>query len=101
MRDMLPPRRLTPLTVEQLSRLPEARLIAYRREARSLEESLESSDYSHDKNIEQRMDTAFIWFKADPRWQPLYDQILKALHRVQSVKKRSPRVSKPQHHRAK
>jgi hypothetical protein len=77
------PRRVAPRSYVQLCKLSEARLLAYRRKALSLENSLEDSDYADRK---EPLDDAYIWFKSDPRWQPLYDQILAALAHVQASK---------------
>ena len=79
---MTPPRRLAPRSFDQLCRLSEARLLAYRRKALALENCPEDSDYDS-KDI-AALDDTYIWFKSDPRWQPLYDQILAALARAQS-----------------
>ncbi len=79
---MKPPRQLKILSQDQLLRLSEARLLAYRRKALSLENCPEDSDYS-DEEI-QSLDGNSIWFKSDPRWKPAYEQILEALARVQS-----------------
>jgi len=49
-----------------------------------LKSARKASDY--DPHVVQSLDPAYIWFKSDPRWQPLYDQILAALARVQSSK---------------
>ena len=81
--EMKPPRRLAPRTYDQLCRLTEARLLEYRRKALSLENSLEESDYA---SSTEPLEIAYIWFKSDPRWKPLYDQILAALAFVQSHK---------------
>lgn len=70
------PRRLKPLSPIELSHLTVARLLAYRKQALSLENSVESSDYGDQVDA---LDQAYIWFKEDPRWQPLYDAILAEL----------------------
>ena len=80
---MKPPRRLVPKSFDQLCQLSEARLLAYRRMALSLENSLEASDYA---DLNEPLDEACIWFKSDPRWAPLYEQILAALALVQGSK---------------
>lgn len=78
---MNPPRRLAILSSEQMLRLNEARLLSYRKKALSLENSPEDSDYDP---IEVRnLDKAYIWFKSDPRWKSLYEQILLALAKSQ------------------
>ncbi len=78
---MEPPRRIRPLTAEQLSHLTEARLLAFRKKALSLENSQEDSDYANEVD---RLNPTFIYFKSDPRWQAAYDLILQALARVQA-----------------
>lgn len=78
---MTPPRRLKILSVMDLLRLTEARLLAYRKKALSLENCPEDSDYSPGEVSE--LDQNFIWFKSDPRWQIVYDQILQVLAQVQ------------------
>ena len=79
---MEPPRRLRVLSVEQVSRLTEARLLAYRKKALSLENSPEKSDYAPEEL--RALNPSFIYFKSDARWQPAYDLILHALARVRS-----------------
>lgn len=77
---MKPPRRLKPLSSEELRRLPKARLLSYRKKALSLENSPEKSDYDSDEV--GALEKTYIWFKSDPRWKPLYDEILLALGRA-------------------
>jgi hypothetical protein len=79
---MNPPRRLRILSEEQLGHLTEARLLAYRKKALSLQNCPEELYYTSEEL--QGLDKAFIWFKSDPRWQSAYDLILEALARVQS-----------------
>lgn len=75
-------RRLNVLTADQLQHLTEERLLAYRKKALSLANCPEDADYSP---AEARLlDANYIWFKSDPRWKPVYDQILQALARMQS-----------------
>jgi hypothetical protein len=52
------------------------RLLAYRRKALSLENSLIASDYV---DTAKNLDPEFIWFKDDPRWQDVYNRILSVL----------------------
>jgi hypothetical protein len=78
------PRQLRILSSEELCHLTEARLLAYRKKALSLENSPEESDYTP-KEI-RALDMTFVWFKSDPRWQPAYDQILRALASAQKKK---------------
>lgn len=78
---MQPPRRLRPLTEVELSNLTVERLLAYRKKALSLENTLADSDYS---DHSEPLDAKFIWCKEDPRWQPVYDGILAELARKQS-----------------
>ena len=77
---MKPLRRLKPLSSSELGRLTKDRLLSYRKKALSLENSPEMSDYDS-KEISD-LDSVYVWFKSDPRWKPLYDQILLALARV-------------------
>jgi hypothetical protein len=77
---MKPPRRLKPLSSQELLRLSKSRLLSYRKKALSLENSPKKSDYDSDEI--KKLDGTFIWFKSDPRWKPLYDEILLALSRV-------------------
>jgi hypothetical protein len=79
---MEPTRRLRVLSDEELRHLTEARLLAYRKTALSLEDSLEESDYSVDDL--QGLDPSLIYFKSDVRWKAAYDRILQALANVQS-----------------
>jgi hypothetical protein len=70
------------LTDEQLPRLSEARLLAYRKKALSLLNCPEDADYSSAEI--QALDADYIWFKSDPRWELAYQRILAALARQQS-----------------
>lgn len=74
-------RRLKILAAMDLLRLTEARLLAYRKKALSIENCVEDSEYS--PNEVSKLDPTFIWFKSDPRWKIMYDQILHALTQVQ------------------
>jgi hypothetical protein len=56
------------------------RLLAYRKSALSLENTLADSDY-HD--TAGQLDETFIWFKDDPRWQSVYNDILAELSQRQ------------------
>lgn len=78
---MQSPRRLRILTKADLSDLTVDRLLAYRKKALSLENTLADSDY-HDRS--ETLDEEFIWFKEDPRSQPVYDDIRAELARKQS-----------------
>lgn len=78
---MQPPRRLRALTRLELTHLTVERLLAYRKKALSLENSLAASDY---RNTAGHLDETFIWFKEDPRWQPIYNDILAELARKQT-----------------
>lgn len=80
---MVLPRRIRPLTSAELEHLSVERLLAYRKQALSLENSLAASDYT---NMADSLDPTYIWFKDDPRWQPLYDSVLKELNRKQYPK---------------
>lgn len=77
---MQPPRRLRPLTEVELRSLSVERLLAYRKKALSLENTLADSDF---RDHSEPLDAQFIWFKEDPRWQPIYDEILAELARKQ------------------
>jgi hypothetical protein len=79
---MTPPRRLAMRSREQLQRLTEERLLAYRKKALSLENSPEESDYAADELAS--LDDQYIWFKSDPRWSPQYSVILEVLAFSQS-----------------
>ena len=76
------PPRLKVLSHEQLARLTEPRLLAYRRKALSLLNSADDADYSPAEI--DTWDPSFVWFKSDPRWQAAYELILEELARVQS-----------------
>jgi hypothetical protein len=78
---MVLPRRIQPLTPEKLQRLTVDRLLAYRSQALSLENTLADSDYT---DIASTLDMSYIWFKDDPRWQLLYDDVLVELARKQT-----------------
>ena len=77
---MPPPRRLRLLTKAELRHLTVARLLAYRKKALSLENTLGDSDYRD----AGKLDDTFVWFKEDPRWQSAYDDILAELARKQA-----------------
>jgi hypothetical protein len=81
---MTPRHRLNVLSDEQLLHLTQARLLAYRKKALSLWNAPEDSDYSPAEFA--ALDAAYIWFKSDPRWEPMYQRILAALSRAQSQK---------------
>jgi hypothetical protein len=81
---MVLPQRLKPLTRAELGHLTEERLLAYRKKALSLENSLAASDYT---DMSDSLDPRYIWFKDDPRWQPLYDAVLEELNRKQILKR--------------
>ncbi|TWT37735.1 hypothetical protein KOR34_26980 [Posidoniimonas corsicana] len=74
---MRPARRLKPLDEAELATLTKSRLLQYRKRALALENCLAESDYL-DQEIED-WDPAYIYFKDDPRWRQLYDQILARL----------------------
>ena len=76
---MSQPRRARPITVEQLSALTTARLLAYRNRLLTLEESVESSDWTRTQLA--ACDPALMYFKTDPRWQPLYEAVRQELAR--------------------
>lgn len=78
--EMVPPRRIRPLTSVELGHLSVERLLKYRRQALALENTLAASDYT---DIVDPLDNTFIWFKEDLRWKPLYDAILAELARKQ------------------
>jgi hypothetical protein len=69
------------LSLQEPRHLTVERLLAYRRKALSLENTLADSDY-HD--MAEALDQTYIWFEEDPRWQPLYDGIPAELDRRQS-----------------
>ena len=77
---MAQPRRIRALTPTELQYLTVERLLAYRKQALCLENNLAASDYTE---MAHTLDTAYICFKDDPRWQPLYDSILGELARQQ------------------
>jgi hypothetical protein len=77
---MVQPRRIRALTPTELQHLTVERLLAYRKQALCLENTLAASDYTE---TARTLDTAYIWFKDDQRWQPLYDSILRELARKQ------------------
>ncbi len=77
---MVQPRRIRALTPTELQHLTAECLLAYRKQALCLENNLAASDYTETAHT---LDTAYIWFKDDPRWQPLYDSILRELARKQ------------------
>jgi hypothetical protein len=80
---MKPACKLRVLSESELRRLTIKRLLAYRKKALSLENTLSDSDY-HD--AVEELETTFIWFKDDPRWQALYERILTELARRRSEK---------------
>ncbi len=77
---MVQPRRIRALTPTELQHLTVERLLAYRKQALCLENTLAASDYTE---TARTLDTTDIWFKDDQRWQPLYDSILRELARKQ------------------
>lgn len=78
---MQPPRKLRILKRSELRHLSVDRLLAYRKKALSLENTLADSDY---QDVADTLDSTFIWFKEDPRWQAVYDEILLELTSKQS-----------------
>ena len=78
---MVLPRKIRALTPDQLQHLTVERLLAYRAKALSLENTLAGSDYY---DIASTLNNTYIWFKDDPRWQQLYDDILSELARKQN-----------------
>ena len=78
---MQPPRRLRILTKSELCHLTVERLLAYRKKALLLENTLVDSDY---RNTAGKLDEIFIWFKEDSRWQTVYNDILAELARKQT-----------------
>ena len=78
---MVLPRKIRALATAELGTLTVNRLLAYRAQALCLENTLADSDY-HDTASD--LDMTYIYFKDDPRWQPLYDLILAELARKQS-----------------
>ena len=79
---MVLPRRIRPLAPAELKNLTVERLLAYRKQALCIENSLAESDYT---DVAHTLDDAYIWFKDDPRWQPLYSLILAELARKQNT----------------
>lgn len=77
---MQPPRKLRILSQSDLRHLTVERLLKYRNKALSLENTLADSDY-HDHT--GKFDETFVWFKEDPRWQLLYEEVLAELARKQ------------------
>ena len=73
------PRRARPICVERISTLTTARLLAYRDRLLTLEESVDLSDWNPTELT--ACDPALIYFKSDPRWQPLYDEVRQELAR--------------------
>ena len=78
---MILPRKLRPKTRAELELFTVERLLAYRKKALSLETSFDASDF-HDIAIE--LDRNFIWFKEDPRWQIVYNDVLSVLSAKQA-----------------
>jgi hypothetical protein len=77
---MVLPRKIRALTPNELENLTVDRLLAYRAKALALENTLAGSDYC---DTASTLDMTYIWFKDDPRWKPLYDDILAELARKQ------------------
>ncbi len=80
---MVLPQRIRPLSSIELEHLTVERLLEYRKQALSLENTLAASDYY---DMADELDPAYIWFKDDRRWQPLYDAILVELQQKQHHK---------------
>ena len=80
---MVLPRRIRPLLPAKLQKLTVERLLAYRKKALSLENTLATSDHG---NLADALDPKYIWFKDDPRWEPMYNAVLAELHRKQTAK---------------
>jgi hypothetical protein len=78
---MVLPRRIQALNREELKQLTIDRLLAYRSQVLSLENTLADSDYT---DIASTLDMSYIWFKDDPRWPLLYDDVLAELARKQT-----------------
>jgi ABC-type iron transport system FetAB ATPase subunit len=74
-------RRIQPLTPEELQRLIIDRLLAYRSKLLLLENTIADSDYTDSTS---KLDISYIWFKDDPKWQLLYDDVLTELARKQT-----------------
>lgn len=79
---MVLPRQIRPLTSDELEDLTVDRLLAYRKQALCLENSLAAADYT---DMADCLDDTYIWFKDDPRWEPLYNSILDELNRKQNT----------------
>jgi hypothetical protein len=75
-------KRLRFLSQQELERLTVSRLLAYRKKALSLESKPVELGPSDSRDLD---DKRFIWFKQDPRWDGLYDRILKVLKMKQAV----------------
>jgi hypothetical protein len=73
-RDPTVPRSVKPVSREVLSTLSGGRLLAYRERLLSLEESPASSDSGEAELA--GLEPSLIWFKADPRWRVLYEQVV-------------------------
>jgi hypothetical protein len=90
--DTTPPRKLKIMSPEEMTHLTKARLLSYRKKALSLENNPEESDYLKNRYfaIEQydyfelvkELDQNYIWFKSDPRWSIVYQNILDALAKL-------------------
>jgi len=78
---MVLPRKIRELPATELETLTVKRLLAYRAQALCLENTLADSDY---RDTASDLDMAHIYFKDDPRWQPLYDLILAEIARKQT-----------------
>lgn len=78
---MAQPRRIRALTSTELEHLTVERLLAYRKQALCLENTLAASDYT---DTAHTLDGTYIWFRDDPRWKALYDSILGELARKQN-----------------
>lgn len=73
---MARPRHIRPLTTSELRHLTVERLLSYRKQALCLENSFLDSDYVDQADS---LNKGCIYFKDDPRWEPLYKSILAEL----------------------
>jgi hypothetical protein len=80
-------RRLRFLSQQELERLTVSRLLAFRNKALSLESKPVELGPSDSRDLE---DKRFIWFKQDPRWDELYENVISVLKAKQADSISSP-----------
>jgi hypothetical protein len=76
-------RRVKPIDNVVIDKLSTKRLLAYRDRLLTLEESPELSDLESDEI--SSLDSTYIWFKSDPRWREIYDQVINTLGRRENI----------------